>query len=166
MSVGLGIFLSTLVMALLFLYAITRDRWKWKRGFRLVFLSTVAISSLAAIGITSVYMWTLDFDIWKRSFPIVQTEYWGLRLGMSMEEVQQVKGKPDVVYEVGDDGFDHFIFKDDEAKKNRGDEEFNRRSSSCRSCASQARSMQQKHRSCATIKADFRLQSHRINCIK
>ena len=66
------------------------------------------------------------FYVWKRSFPIVQTGYWGLRLGMSMEEVQQVKGKPDVVYEVGDDGFDHFIFKDDEAKKNRSDEEFNR----------------------------------------
>jgi hypothetical protein len=90
MSVGLGIFLSTLVMALLLLYAITRDRWNWERGFRVVVLATWAISSLAGMGVVGFY-------VWKRSFPIVQTEYWGLRLGMSMGEVQQVKGKPDVV---------------------------------------------------------------------
>jgi hypothetical protein len=99
MSVGLGIFLSTLVMALLFLYAITRDRWNWERGVRLLFLGSVAIASLAGIGIASVYVWTLGSNIWKRSFSIVQTEYWGLRLGMSMEEVKHVKGIPDIIYE-------------------------------------------------------------------
>ena len=89
MSVGLeNISFSTLVMALLFLYAITRDRWNWERGVRLLFLGSVAIASLAGIGIASVYVWTLGSNIWKRSFPIVQTEYWGLRLGMSMEGVK------------------------------------------------------------------------------
>ena len=116
MSVGLGIFLSTLVMALLFLYAITRDRWKWERGVRLVFLGSVAIASLAGIGIASVYIWTLGSNIWKRSFPIVQTEYWGLRLGMSMEEVQHVKGIPNVVYELDVFG-KAFIFKEDFGEK-------------------------------------------------
>ena len=77
MSVGLEIFLSTLVMALVFLYVITRDRWNWERGVRLLFLGSVAIASLARIGIASVYVWTLGSNIWKRSLPIVQTEYLG-----------------------------------------------------------------------------------------
>jgi predicted membrane-bound mannosyltransferase len=87
MSIGLRIFLSSAVFALVIFYAITKNRWRWARAL------------LALIVLTGVVMGGLYF--WKQLPPTIspQTEYAGIRLGMGPGEVLSINGSPSAVYE-------------------------------------------------------------------
>ena len=92
MSLGTGIFLSTLVLAAVVLYGITKDRWNWRRIVKrtaLVFLGLVVIGA-AVVG---------GFQFWDQLPTKItrQAEYAGLRVGMTQDEVMYIKGYPPFV---------------------------------------------------------------------
>jgi hypothetical protein len=88
MSIGLGIFLSSLFLGTIALYGITKDRWNWRRIGRNISLGLLVV----AIAGAGVYFWNdLPIPISK------QNEYAGLRLGMTQDEVQYIKGYPPTV---------------------------------------------------------------------
>jgi hypothetical protein len=93
MSIGLGIFLSSVVFALVIFYAITKDRWRWGRIVRRNALALVALIVLTGVVICGLYFW-------KQLPPTVspQTEYAGIRLGMGPDEVLYINGSPPAVY--------------------------------------------------------------------
>jgi hypothetical protein len=89
MSIGLGIFLSSLVFALVLLYGITRERWNWRRITRSVFVSTLILGGLIIFVAGGIYVWK-HFAATK----LKRTEYAGLRLRMTRNEIKYVKGTP------------------------------------------------------------------------
>jgi hypothetical protein len=92
MSIGLAIFLSSLMFALIFLYHITRDRWSWHRIGRKTVVVLLIFGGLITLAAGGIYSW-----IQFRHLKSKQTEYAGLRLGMTMAEAKYVKGIPDFV---------------------------------------------------------------------
>jgi len=89
MSLGTAVFLSSLVLASVILYAITKDRWRWRRIIVRAALALAAIAVLTGTVFSGLYFWNLPVGR--------QTEYAGLRLGVSPDEVLYVKGYPAVV---------------------------------------------------------------------
>jgi len=90
MELGTSIFLSSITVAVVLLYGFTKDRWPWRR---IVFRSLAGVLTLMVIGAALIFAtW-----YWDQIFPVKlgrQTEYAGLRLGMSRDEVRYVKGMP------------------------------------------------------------------------
>jgi hypothetical protein len=97
MSLGTGIFLSTLVFALLYLYKITRDRWNWRRAAQRTLVALSVIIAVAALGAVGVFVFEKIGNV-----PHQQTGYDDLRLGMTMAEVKYVKGFPPNVVDKND----------------------------------------------------------------
>jgi hypothetical protein len=93
MSVGLAIFLASIVFASVTLYGITKDRWNWRRIAKLCALTFVTLVVLAGAFIGSFYFWD---QLPAIIYP--QTEYAGLRLGISPDEVMYIKGYPPEVF--------------------------------------------------------------------
>jgi hypothetical protein len=100
MSIGTAIFLSSLVLATVILYGITKDRWRWRRivartALTLALFALATIVVLSAIAIGRYYYETSTKPLVPQTEPLVpQTEYAGLRLGMSPDEVMYIKGYP------------------------------------------------------------------------
>jgi hypothetical protein len=90
MSLGLGIFLSALVFAVIYLYRITRDRWNWRKIARRLAFGVLLFVFLIVTGGLGFYLWNNRITN--------QTEYAGLRLGMTKAEVKYVKGNPTSLY--------------------------------------------------------------------
>ena len=88
MSVGDAIFLSSLLLSVVGLYAATKDRWNWKRITKWALATPILLIFVLWGGI-----WTYS-KIQDR--PVKQTEFEGLRLGASESDVLFLKGKPDV----------------------------------------------------------------------
>jgi ABC-type Fe3+ transport system permease subunit len=88
MSTGLGILLSSVVLALVMLYAITKDRWRWRQIAR---ISALALA-LTGVVIGGLYLWN---QLPANVSP--QTEYEGVRLGMTPDEVMYIRGSPTLV---------------------------------------------------------------------
>ena len=84
MSLGLGLFLSSLIFGIIWLYALTMNRWKWRRNIKRLGLGILMISSLAGLVVGGIYAC-------KQIFPT------GLRLGMTMAEVLHEEGIPNWV---------------------------------------------------------------------
>ncbi|MGD9769700.1 MAG: hypothetical protein AB7U62_18860, partial [Pseudolabrys sp.] len=89
MDLGTGIFLSSVVLAVVILYGITKDRWSWRRIVKrtaLVLLCLVILGTVVGVGIS----------YWPQipQKPERQTTYAGLRLGMTQDEVLYGKGYP------------------------------------------------------------------------
>jgi hypothetical protein len=91
-SIGMGIFLSSVILALVVLYAITKDRWRWRSIAGRIGLLALGILVLAGVSASAFY-------VWSNLPPSVQTEYAGLRIGMKKDEVKYVKGYPPSVLE-------------------------------------------------------------------
>lgn len=89
MTLGTGIFLSTACILIVVLYVVTKDRWRWRR------LGTWGIRALVGLCV----LWGIAYAY--NSFAPIgrQTEYDGLRLGMTASEVRYIKGQPSAVYE-------------------------------------------------------------------
>lgn len=89
MNLGTGIFLSALVLAVVALYGITKDRWKW-RGIA----KRAALISLGAV-LLGVLVGGGAYLYHRLPTPVsTQTVYAGLRLGMSQDEVLYLRGYP------------------------------------------------------------------------
>lgn len=99
MDLGTGVFLSSVLLAIVLLYGFTKDRWRWRKiiGRTALFALLLIAGSAAIIAIV---------QYWDEIFPAQlqqQTQYAGLKLGMSPQEVMYIKGYPaEVLEEVAD----------------------------------------------------------------
>src|SRR5437870_4308170 len=119
MSLGLGIFLSSLVLAVVMLYGLTRDRWSWRGIFKRTALAVLALVLITAAIIGGV-------ELWNRLPATVtpQTEYAGLRIGMTPDDVMYIKGYPPEVFgELSNEGWLPVI-KTTELEKGRRVEDY------------------------------------------
>jgi hypothetical protein len=95
MNLGTGIFLSSSVLAIVLLYGFTKDRWRWRKiVIRTLFSILILVVGSAAVIALANY--------WDEIFPVQvgpQTQYAGLKLGMSPQDVMYVKGYPPTVLE-------------------------------------------------------------------
>ena len=102
MDLGTGIFLSTALLAIVLLYGFTKDRWRWRKiVVRTLFSGLLLLAGLAAVVALAHY--------WDELFPTQlgrQTQYAGLKLGMTPQEVMYVKGYPPVVLDDDNPGSD------------------------------------------------------------
>jgi hypothetical protein len=93
MSLGLGIFLSSLVLSIVILYGITKDRWSWPKIARRGGLGVLTVVALIMVIWAGIYFWNqLPGSVGK------QTEYAGLRIGMAPRDVKYIKGYPPTVF--------------------------------------------------------------------
>jgi hypothetical protein len=93
MSLGSAIFLSLMAIALVMLYGITKDRWRWRVFVKRATLTLLAIAALIGAVIGGLYLWNQLPPVLVR-----QNEYAGLRLGIGPDEVIYIKGVPKTVY--------------------------------------------------------------------
>lgn len=86
MSVGDSIFLSAVLLAIVGLYAATKDRWNWRRIAKWL------------VGVPIVLIVFAGFGLWGYKIyedrPTPQIEFGSIRLGESMAEVRFRKGEP------------------------------------------------------------------------
>lgn len=101
MTTGEGIFWGLVFIGLILLYAVTRDRWRWKKIGKWVAL-------LLLVPILGIGAW-VGGTHYVDSRAKVQSEFWGVSPGISKDELIFRKGKPDqeedeyLVYGKGDD---------------------------------------------------------------
>lgn len=86
MELGTGIFLASVVLALVFLYGHTKDRWRWK---------TIALRTLLGLivlaGGTALLIWVYGK---YENRVIAQTEFLSISLGDKAPDVRFKKGNP------------------------------------------------------------------------
>ena len=91
MNLGLAIFLSSLILGIIFLFHSTKDRWNWKK---IIKFASIILLSLAII-------FSFYYFFFLRSSPILYkkptkaTSLWDITLGDSKEDVVFLKGYPD-----------------------------------------------------------------------
>jgi hypothetical protein len=88
MSVGTAIFFSSLVLALVGLYAATKDRWRWRAFAKHGLVAIAGLVVVAGMFGLALYAWPLT----------QQTEYLHVKIGASPNEVNYIMGAPANVY--------------------------------------------------------------------
>ena len=73
------------MFALILLYLITRDRWSWWRIAQGLSVGTLIVGLIGVVA-GGIYVWDKFAPVSK------QTEYAGLRLGMTRDQVKSIKG--------------------------------------------------------------------------
>lgn len=86
MELGTGIFLSAILLGLVWLYTATKDRWNWKK---LTLWPMGILFGLAMVGGGGLYV-----NDWIENRPYKETGFWGIQLGASPADVKFIKGKP------------------------------------------------------------------------
>lgn len=86
MSLGTGLFLSALVLSLVILYTVTRDRWNWRR---IALWTTITpLTIIVVISAISYSVW------WWGDRPRPLDSFYGIALRASEQEVRFLKGEP------------------------------------------------------------------------
>jgi hypothetical protein len=107
MSLGTGIFLSSILLALVLLYVTTKDRWGWRRFAKRIGVFVLLLVVIAVLVGGGFYLWS--------NLPVgQQAHYAGLEIGNSPEEVMYRKGSPPTVFgelnnETGFEGWQRLI---------------------------------------------------------
>jgi hypothetical protein len=89
MTLGTGIFLSSIIISLVILFGITKERWNWKK----IVIGLI----LASVGLCIVLfgaIWSYE-QYHNRVTP--QTEFRSLKLTNTKADVKFIKGAPDVI---------------------------------------------------------------------
>ena len=86
MTIGSGIFLSAILLSLTILFAVTKDRWKWKRLGKWIVGIPVALIVLGGLGTWGFIEYT--------SRPAVQTAFLDVPLRATRSDVRFAKGVP------------------------------------------------------------------------
>jgi hypothetical protein len=87
MSLGTGIFSTAVLLSIVILFVVTKDRWSWKR-------ITIWISSIAALLVViGIVIGKYSDVLLDRPQPF--TELGGIKLGASQADVKFMKGLPD-----------------------------------------------------------------------
>lgn len=99
MSLGFGLFLSSILFAIVFLFNITKDRWNWKKIVKISAASTVMIAVIIAGGI-SIEEWNASKNRRKvngidvNDIVVIKNEYMDIKLSHSRADVKFVRGGP------------------------------------------------------------------------
>jgi hypothetical protein len=88
MTTGDGIFFGIAFISLIWLYSVSRDRWKWKRIFKWGLL--LVVFPLVGIG-----LWK-EFSDYLSSRPQVEQDLWGIKIALSVDDLIFLKGKTEV----------------------------------------------------------------------
>lgn len=96
MSTGEGIFYGFVFLGLIGLYAVTRDRWNWKRLAK--WTVVVVVVPIVGMGLWMAASNYLD------TRPQVEQALWGIKPGISVDELVFLKGKP------SGDGGEHWLY--------------------------------------------------------
>jgi len=103
METGTGIFLGCSVLALVWLFNITKDRWRWGRILFWIAAFPVVIGGLGYVG-WMLYQWNEN-----RPQPVEPvSSYWGIEFGMSTDDVFFLKGEPDRI--VGEEDRQYYMY--------------------------------------------------------
>ena len=86
MSVGTGIFLSSVLLGVIVLFVFTKDRWKWKN---IIFWTAGAFVSLVGVLLGWVHV-----DSYLSSRPKLQQVYWDIPITAKRGDVRFTKGEP------------------------------------------------------------------------
>lgn len=86
MSLGDSIFLSALVLGLVGLYAVTKDRWNWK-----AITNWFIGLPIAAIVIGGLLIWA--YNTYEKR-PVQQAEFERIRLDATPQDIKFIKGEP------------------------------------------------------------------------
>src|SRR5437867_11361767 len=86
MNLGTGIFLGLIFLGVIWLYVATWQRWRWKRIMAWLF-GVIAAPVLCFFA----WLWVSNY---LDSFPRREEELWGLKPGMTIEDVLFRKGEP------------------------------------------------------------------------
>jgi len=90
MTLGTGIFLSVVVISIVMLFFITKDRWNWWKGFKRF---AIALLVLICVGVAIYFAWEPIQTLVDRPKPF--QELGGVKLGSSQADVKFLKGIPD-----------------------------------------------------------------------
>jgi hypothetical protein len=103
MAVGTGIFFAALLIALVLLYATTKDRWRWGTFVKRSALAVLILAIAGLLTVAGVY-------VWNNLPPGLQKQYAGLDIGISTAEVLYRRGTPTSVLGEGlkDPGMEGF----------------------------------------------------------
>jgi hypothetical protein len=91
MTLGTGVFLSSILVSLVFLYSSTKDRWNWRKGVKRI---GIGLTVLTCLGVATYFSWDPLQSIADRPKPF--RELGGITLGASQADVKFLKGLPDV----------------------------------------------------------------------
>lgn len=86
MSVGTGIFLSSIFLGFIILFVFTKDRWKWKK----IALWTVGV----LVSLVGVFAGWIYVDSYLSGLPKLQQAYWDIPIAAKKGDVRLLKGKP------------------------------------------------------------------------
>lgn len=86
MTTGEGIFYGLFFVGLILLYAVTRDRWKWRKIAK--WTAVVVLLPMIAAGTWAGY------SNYAEGQPKFQSEFWGISPGVSKSELIFQKGQP------------------------------------------------------------------------
>ncbi len=89
MTLGSGIFFSSLVLSLVILFSVTKDRWNWKKISKWAIVAPTIVFSVIFLSIYIYGRWE------ERLAP--QSEFFGLQLRSSPADVKFAKGEPTAV---------------------------------------------------------------------
>ncbi|KRB14564.1 hypothetical protein [Rhizobacter sp. Root16D2] len=85
MTLGTGLFLSALVLAVVILYVATKDRWKWRKLVKWGVGVPLALLIVSALGTWAYVMFN--------DRPKVQTSFWDIPLTATRSDVKFLKGE-------------------------------------------------------------------------
>jgi hypothetical protein len=86
-SLGVSIFLSTVLLGFIILFTSTKDRWKWKKIILRLIIGLLTLSSILGI---SFYLYS-----YIENKPKKQTIFWGISLSSTKEDIKFAKGSPE-----------------------------------------------------------------------
>lgn len=110
-----AIVISIFILAMVILFAVTKDRWNWKKGVKRTSIWSAGCIALVCGGL---YCYS---KISNR--PEKQIEYFGIKLSDSMNEVKFKKGECTETYDVKDDHNTNWIY--DLGSNDQNDEKYN-----------------------------------------
>ena len=101
MTLGTGLFLSSVFLGLIFLFHSTKDRWNWKKIMKRSGISILALLVLGS-SIAAYFNFQSDIEAFfsnseavaNLNTPKVHDEFWGVKIGASQDDVLFLKGKP------------------------------------------------------------------------
>lgn len=91
MTIGVGIFLSAVLLSIVILFVATRDRWNWRRLAKWVIGAPMLLIALLFAGLWGYSKY--------EDIPRAQTEYWDIKLDATQADVKFLKGEPSEVIE-------------------------------------------------------------------
>ena len=89
MTLGTGIFLSALMLSMVIMYVVTRDRWSWKKISIRTFVVLLSVGVLVAVAI-----WVNDVYQDHQNRAVAQTEFYGIKLSDTQSDIKFIKGAP------------------------------------------------------------------------